>query len=35
MLAFLIRRSLQSIAVLFAMSVIVFAGVFVIGDPVR
>ena len=34
MLAFLIRRSLQSIAVLFAMSLIVFAGVFVIGDPV-
>ncbi len=34
MLAFLIRRSLQSIAVLFAMSVIVFAGVYLIGDPV-
>ena len=34
MLAFLIRRSLQSIAVLFAMSLIVFAGVYVIGDPV-
>ena len=34
MLVFLIRRSLQSIAVLFAMSLIVFAGVYVIGDPV-
>lgn len=34
MLAFLLRRSLQSIAVLFAMSLIVFAGVYVIGDPV-
>ncbi len=34
MLDFLIRRSLQSIAVLFAMSLIVFAGVYVIGDPV-
>jgi peptide/nickel transport system permease protein len=34
MLAFLIRRSLQSIAVLGAMSLIVFAGVYVIGDPV-
>ena len=34
MLAFLIRRSLQSIAVLCAMSLIVFAGVYVIGDPV-
>ena len=32
--AFLIRRLLQSIAVLVAMSVIVFAGVYVIGDPV-
>ena len=32
--AFLIRRVLQSIAVLFAMSLVVFAGVFVIGDPV-
>ena len=32
--AFLIRRFLQSIAVLVAMSVIVFAGVYVIGDPV-
>lgn len=31
---FLIRRLLQSIAVLFAMSLIVFAGVYVIGDPV-
>lgn len=34
MLAFLIRRSLQSIAVLLAMSLVVFAGVYVIGDPV-
>ena len=34
MLAFLIRRSLQSLAVLLAMSLIVFAGVYVIGDPV-
>ncbi len=34
MAAFLIRRSLSSIAVLFAMSLIVFAGVYVIGDPV-
>ena len=31
---FLIRRLLQSIAVLFAMSLIVFVGVYVIGDPV-
>ena len=34
MLAYLIRRSLQGIAVLCAMSIIVFAGVYVIGDPV-
>ncbi len=34
MLAFLIRRSLQSIAVLLAMSLLVFAGVYLIGDPV-
>ncbi len=34
MSAFLIRRLSQSIAVLFAMSLIVFAGVYVIGDPV-
>ena len=31
---FLIRRLLQSIAVLFAMSLIVFVGVYLIGDPV-
>ena len=31
---FLIRRILQSIAVLFAMSLIVFVGVYLIGDPV-
>lgn len=34
MAAFLIRRILQSAAVLVAMSVIVFAGVYVLGDPV-
>ena len=34
MSTFLLRRLLQSIAVLFAMSLIVFAGVYVIGDPV-
>jgi peptide/nickel transport system permease protein len=34
MSTFLFRRLLQSIAVLFAMSLIVFAGVYVIGDPV-
>jgi len=34
MSTFLVRRLLQSIAVLFAMSLIVFAGVYVIGDPV-
>lgn len=31
---FLIRRLLQSVIVLFAMSLIVFVGVFAIGDPV-
>ena len=34
MLAFVIRRLLQAVVVLFAMSVLVFAGVFVIGNPV-
>lgn len=34
MSAFLVRRLLQSIAVLVAMSLVVFAGVYVIGDPV-
>ena len=34
MLAFVIRRLFQSIGVLFAMSVIVFAGVTALGDPV-
>jgi len=32
--AFLLKRLMQSLVVLCAMSVIVFAGVFVIGDPV-
>jgi len=34
MTVFLIRRFIQSIAVLLAMSLLVFAGVFAIGDPV-
>jgi peptide/nickel transport system permease protein len=34
MLAFTIRRLLQSIAVLFAMSLLVFVGVYAIGNPV-
>jgi peptide/nickel transport system permease protein len=34
MLAFVIRRLLQSIAVLFAMSLLVFVGVYAIGNPV-
>jgi peptide/nickel transport system permease protein len=34
MLAFVIRRLLQSVGVLFAMSIIVFAGVSSLGDPV-
>lgn len=34
MSAFIIRRLLQSVAVLFAMSLLVFFGVHVIGDPV-
>ena len=34
MTAFILRRSLQSILVLFVMSLIVFAGVNLVGDPV-
>lgn len=34
MTVFLIRRVLQSILVLFVMSIVVFVGVFAIGDPV-
>ncbi|HEU4621740.1 MAG TPA: ABC transporter permease, partial [Burkholderiaceae bacterium] len=34
MLVFIIRRLLQSVFVLVAMSIIVFAGVYVIGNPV-
>jgi peptide/nickel transport system permease protein len=34
MLVFIIRRSLQSIVVLLAMSVIVFIGVYAIGNPI-
>lgn len=35
MLVFLIQRSLQGILVVFVMSLIVFAGVYAIGDPVE
>jgi peptide/nickel transport system permease protein len=34
MLVYVIRRSLQSIVVLIAMSVIVFAGVYAVGNPI-
>ena len=34
MLVYIIRRLMQSVLVLFAMSVLVFAGVFAIGNPV-
>lgn len=34
MLAFIIRRSLQSVAVLVAMSVLVFVGVYAVGNPI-
>ena len=34
MTAFILRRSLQSILVLFVMSLIVFGGVNLVGDPV-
>ena len=34
MLVYLIRRSLQSVVVLFVMSLLVFAGVYAIGNPI-
>ncbi len=34
MLVFIVRRSMQSIVVLFAMSLIVFVGVYAIGNPI-
>ncbi len=34
MTAFLIRRLMQSVVVVFIMSVVVFLGVNVVGDPV-
>ncbi|MDE2428111.1 MAG: ABC transporter permease [Burkholderiales bacterium] len=34
MLVFILRRTLQSLATLFAMSVLVFAGVYAIGNPI-
>src|SRR5262245_53930261 len=34
MLVFVIRRSLQSVVVLFAMSLLVFAGVYAVGNPI-
>ena len=34
MLVFIIRRSLQSVVVLFAMSLLVFVGVYAIGNPI-
>ena len=34
MLVFIIRRSLQSIVVLFVMSLLVFVGVYAIGNPI-
>jgi peptide/nickel transport system permease protein len=34
MLVFIIRRSLQSVVVLFAMSLLVFIGVYAIGNPI-
>ena len=34
MLVFVIRRSLQSVVVLFAMSLLVFVGVYAVGNPV-
>ena len=34
MTVFLIRRLMQSIAVLLAMSMVVFVGVYAIGNPV-
>ncbi len=34
MLVFIIRRSLQSVVVLFVMSLLVFVGVYAIGNPI-
>ena len=34
MLVYIIRRSLQSVVVLFVMSLIVFVGVYAIGNPI-
>ena len=34
MLVFIIRRGLQSVAVLFAMSLLVFVGVYAVGNPI-
>src|SRR4051812_5699909 len=34
MLVFLIRRSMQSVVVLFVMSLLVFVGVYAIGNPI-
>jgi peptide/nickel transport system permease protein len=34
MLVTIIRRSLQSVVVLFAMSLLVFIGVYAIGNPI-
>jgi len=35
MTAFILRRTMQSVVVLFVMSIIVFVGVNLIGDPVE
>jgi len=34
MLVFIIRRSMQSVVVLFVMSLLVFVGVYAIGNPI-
>ena len=34
MLVFIVRRSLQAVLVLFVMSVLVFIGVYAIGNPI-
>src|SRR5258707_13867543 len=34
MLAFVLRRSVQAVVVLFAMSLLVFVGVYAIGNPI-
>src|SRR4029453_333688 len=34
MLVFVIRRSLQSVVVLFVMSLLVFVGVYAVGNPI-